>query len=268
MAVVCVFLFAGPTWADERLVERLEGWWGGLKAADILLSIDDEQGQHGRSDWNGQLQIHTAGIIRLLTGLNAEARGHGHFDSPPAVSETYLQHVSSNKSDRTVSVAFAGEPPLGARLKDLETYADPKKAARDAENVPDLPEDQRRNTIDPIAAVLNIGRRAVAGETRFTLPVYDGRRRFDLVVEVKGPASHRFDGRQVPTIDAVAVVHPIGGFKPFHAKWWNNAKFDVIIDPKTALPLQISSSSFVAAVVLTAHAVCPPDPECALPADR
>jgi len=40
----------------------------------------------------------------------------------------------------------------------------------------------------------------------------------------------------------------------------------VSIDPKTGLPLQISSSSFIATVVLTTKTECPPDPACVLPA--
>jgi hypothetical protein len=268
LAVLGLILLVGPARADDRVVERMEGWWGGMKAADIMLTVDESSRSAGPINWDGMLEIHSSGIIKWLTGLTAEARGHGHFSSPPAVSESYLQHVRSNKSDRTVSVAYAGDTSLATRTKDLETFADPTKAARDAENVPDLPEDERRGTIDPIAAVLSIGRRAAAGEKRFVLAVYDGRRRFDLAVEVTGPGSHHFDGRQVATLDAIATVHPIGGFKPFHVKWWNNAKFDVFVDPRTELPLQISSSSFVAAVVVTAHAVCPPNPDCAFPSNK
>ncbi len=108
----------------------------------------------------------------------------------------------------------------------------------------------------------------MAGERKYVLPVYDGRRRFDLAVEVRGRATHGLLGRNAKTVDAVAIVHPIAGFKPYHQRWWNNARFDVYLDPATGLPLQISSSSFVAAVVLTTTAVCPPAPNCATPSDR
>jgi hypothetical protein len=59
-------------------------------------------------------------------------------------------------------------------------------------------------------------------------------------------------------------VHPIAGFNPYHRRWWDNAKFYVYLDAKTGLPLQISSSSFLATVVLTAKTVCPPNPNCAI----
>jgi hypothetical protein len=270
IASLLVAVLAGPAlvgraWAAEPITLHMEGWWGGMQAADILLTVDQGAEGHGQDDWDGRLVVHTAGMIKWLTGLVADARGRGRIDGDGAFPASYLQHVKSRKSDRTVEVGFTGNPPLGMRVKDLETFADPSKQARDAENVPDLPEDQRRGTIDPIAAILSLGSRALAGEHKFTLPVYDGRRRFDLEVAVLGHGKHGLNGQPTTTLDAVAIMHPIGGFKPFHAKWWNNAKFEVLLDPKSGLPLQISSSSFVAAVVLTTHAICPPDPACALP---
>jgi len=266
IGILCILLalIAGSARAGEPTNLRMEGWWGGLHSADILFVVDQPISASGR--WDGELIVRTAGMIKWITGLVADARGQGKYGGPVALSETYRQRVKSNKSDRTVEVGFSGDPPLATRLKDLEIFADPAKQARDAENVPDLPEDQRRGTIDPIAAILTLGHRAVAGENKFTLPVYDGRRRFDLAVEVLGHGKHGLNGQPTETLDAVAVVHPIGGFKPFHVKWWNNAKFEVLLDPKSGLPLQISSSSFIAGVVLTTKSMCPPDPDCALPA--
>ena len=259
-----ILLLAGPAWAGEPIAIQMDGWWGGIKAAQFLLTVETGGAEQTPANWDGALTVNTAGLIKWLTGLVAEVRGHGQFATLRARSELYVQHVHSNKSDRTVTVAFAGDPAIGSRTKDIETFTDPKKDARDAENVPDLPEEQRRDTIDPIAAILSLGRRAAGGETRFTLPIYDGRRRFDLAVSVVGPASHNIAGKQYATIDTVAIVHPVAGFKPFHAKWWNNAKFEISIDSKSGLPLKIASDSFMAGVVLTAHAVCPPDPVCAL----
>jgi hypothetical protein len=266
LALVAGLVLVDRAQAGEPTELRIEGWWGGLKAADILFTVDEPF--RDRGDWNGSLLIRTAGVMKWLTRLVAEVQGRGHLDGQDAGSEAYRQHVSTRKSDRTVEVGFSGVPSLAKRLKDIETYADPSKLARDAENVPDLPEDQRRGTIDPIGGILSLGRRALAGETGFVLPIYDGRRRFDLVVAVKGHGMHLLGGRQTMTVDAVATVHPIAGFKPFHAKWWNNAKFELNLDPRSGLPLQISSSSFLAAVVLTTHAACPPDPDCALPSGR
>ncbi len=255
-------LAAGPARAAQPTTLLMQAWWGGLKGADIQFTVDEENG-----GWQGRFLVHGAGIVRWMTKLEADAGGHGQLGPVGALPDSYFQHVISNKSDRTVELAFRGEPPIGARLSDRETYIDPGKEARDPENVPDLPEVQRRDTMDPIAAIISLGQRAAKRDKHFILPIYDGRRRFDLDVTVTGPSHHGLLKRQTDTIDAVAIVHPVAGFNPYHRKWWDNAKFDVYLDPKTGLPLQISSSSFLAAVVLTAKAVCPGQTTCAVPQD-
>ena len=248
---------AGPA-AAQPVVLRMEGWWGGFKGADIQFIVDE-----GDRDWQGRFLVKSAGPIRRLTKLNADATGQGPLAPLAAEPHSYVQHVVSNKSERTVELGFSGTPPLGRRISDREVYADPDRQARDPENVPDLPEEQRRGAMDPIAALLTLGRRIVAGEKHFVLPVYDGRRRFDLAVDLAGPRTHGLLGTRRTTLDAVAVVHPIAGFKPFHLRWWNNARFDLYLDPVTGLPLQISSSSFLATVVLTVKSICPSQSACA-----
>ncbi|HEY1720205.1 MAG TPA: DUF3108 domain-containing protein [Magnetospirillaceae bacterium] len=262
LVLALAILAAGPARAAEPVTLYMQGWWGGLKGADIQFTIDEENG-----GWQSRFAIRGAGMVRWLTKLEAEAGGHGKLGPGGDQPDSYTQHVVSNKSERTVELAFRGDPPTGSRISDRETYIDPTQQARDPENVPDLPEAQRRDTMDPIAAILSLGHRAVTGDKHFTLPVYDGRRRFDLEVTVTGPNHHGLLGTQTNTIDAVAIVHPIGGFKPYHMKLWTNAKFDVYLDPNRGLPLQISSSSFIAAAVLTTKAVCPGQTSC-IPADK
>jgi hypothetical protein len=249
---------AGPAHAAQPTTLLMQAWWGGLKGADIQFTVEEDA-----SGWNGRFHVIGAGLVRWLTKLDADAGGHGKLNASGAQPESYTQHVISNKSDRTVELAFRGEPPTGTRVSDREVFIDPKKQGRDPEAVPDLPEAQRRDTMDPIAAILTLGQRAVKGDKRFTIPIYDGRRRFDLDVTVSGPGRHGLMKRQVYTIDAIGVVHPIAGFNPYHRKWWNDAKFEVFLDPKTGLPLRISSSSFLAAVVLTVKAICPGQTVCA-----
>jgi len=214
LALLFALGFTGSAAAAEPVTVRIEGWWGGLRAAEMLLTVDQEA-----RTWTGDIVIHTAGFVHWLTGLMIDAHGHGRsVGTTGDLPDTYTQHVVSFRSDRTVELGFTGDPATGRRVHDKEVFSDASLAARDAENVPDLPETQRQGTMDPIAAVLTLGRRAIAGDRKFTLPVYDGRRRFDLAVEILGHAKHGLNGHPTETIDAVAIVHPIGGFKPYHLR--------------------------------------------------
>lgn len=240
----------------------MQGWWGGTKAADILLTASD-----GSERWRGSMQIRSAGIIHWLTGVETDIEGEGRVTRGALLPDDYRQHVTSYKSERMVELAFSGEPPLGRRLRDERIRVDPS-ATHDPEAVPDLPEEQRRDTIDPLAAILGLGHRALAGESRFTLPVYDGRRRYDLAVQVAGHRRVPIDGHDRDVIAVNLVMHPIAGFNRYHLRWWTNAAFTAALDPATGLPLRIASDSFMVSVVLTTKLVCPPAEGCQLPAGK
>ncbi len=259
-ALLLALLAASPVRADSS---RLEGFWGGLKGADILFSAAETE-----AGWEGRIAIRSAGFLRVLGGFDTEVEAHGPVGDRGAIPEDYSQHVISRSSDRIVEVRYAGEPILGSRVRDLVLFADPSRSKRDGENLPEPPESMRMGAIDPLSAILALGRHAIAGETRFTLPVYDGRRRFDVEVAVLGPGRIEIGGQERNSLRLRATVHPLAGFRPFHLRWWTDAKFDIALDPRSGMPLRVASDSFLVAVVVTAKALCPPANGCELPAAK
>src|SRR6202043_1805680 len=80
----------------------------------------------------------------------------------------------------------------------------------DTSRKPPLAEAFRKNSVDPLSALERIREalRTTGPGRRFTVPVYDGARRFDIVGEIlprNGPA----DG----TLRAGLTLRPIAGFR-------------------------------------------------------
>jgi hypothetical protein len=70
-----------------------------------------------------------------------------------------------------------------------------------------LAEEFRRNVVDPLSVITLIREALRRGETNFTIPVYDGARRFDTVVRVlpRDPKE--------PGVRLAMTLRPIAGFK-------------------------------------------------------
>lgn len=240
--------------AEERAV-RLGAWWGGLHAADIYFASRRDGGDYG-----GELDIRSRGALEALSGLHMEASGRGRVTSSGLAPQHYDQHTESRRLERVVQVDLgAGGTAHIVRDQDI------RRDEPDDDPPPPVPADLLKDVLDPVTAILTLGRRGVAGEKNYVVPVYDGRRRYDLAVGVTGPGRHDIDGRGYDTLDLKVVVKPRGGFTDKQLGVWRDALFTVYAAPSDGLPLKIDTDSFVAGLVISIQATCPPAGNCALP---
>ncbi len=77
----------------------------------------------------------------------------------------------------------------------------------DTSRKPELAEQFRRNVIDPLSVITAIRAGIRRGETTFTIPVYDGARRFDAMVRVLPR-----DAKE-PGVHLAMTLKAIAGFK-------------------------------------------------------
>jgi hypothetical protein len=82
-----------------------------------------------------------------------------------------------------------------------------ERGANDTSRKPELKEQFRRNVIDPLSVITRIRAAVRRGETSFTIPVYDGARRFNAETRVlpRNP--------NTPGIHIALLLRPIAGFK-------------------------------------------------------
>jgi len=155
----------------EKEVVFYRATWGGLPAAKIRIELDESGGEY-----RGRIAIETEGLAHFLTRFRADANVEGRLeDGGTALPRLYEARYDLRKwHARRVEMRFV--PDDGALVAE--------RGAGDTNHKPELAEEFRRNVLDPFSAVAVIRevlRREPPEPGRaFTLPVYDGARRFDV----------------------------------------------------------------------------------------
>ncbi|MCZ6603602.1 MAG: DUF3108 domain-containing protein [Alphaproteobacteria bacterium] len=167
--------------------------------ADIIFNLAD-------GTYNGLLDIQTVGLANTLASWSFRAESAGRREAGALVPNEHITRIVRRDRARQIEIFF--EPGGPERI-----VADPPIRPR-ADRTP-LTDDMLPGTIDLVTAILSMFQ--VNGEAAPCLapmPVFDGRHRFDLVMEPI--ASRRFAGRFFFSGLARGCrirVEPIGGFK-------------------------------------------------------
>jgi hypothetical protein len=168
--------------------------WAGLPAARIRLIL------HNRPDgYSTEISISSEGLPHTLTKFRGTAVADGKLVSgqAPAPARFDASYDLRKRKDRLLRMAFIGRS--GAVVAERGPDDTSRKAP--------LAEEFRKNVVDPLSAFAAIQAALRRGATSFTIPVYDGARRFDTIVRVlpRDPSE--------PGIHLALTLKPIAGFK-------------------------------------------------------
>ncbi|MBC7953605.1 MAG: DUF3108 domain-containing protein [Rhodospirillaceae bacterium] len=235
-AMLLALTIATPAWAPaycetiDPVEVRYEMFWGGFRAAEARLV---------RAGTEAELVMRATGMADTLAAFAMEAETqHNQFRS----------HSRSKSMESTLAVDFHGTPrTLVDEIR--RTNPDDNKEPR-----PPVPEALKAGTMDPLTAMITASRRILSGHAgeRFTMPVYDGRNRYDAVVTVGGPGSTTLGNRRITGTRATIAFKPLAGFRKKSQELWDGATFTLLLDPTTQLPARIVSDSFTIATVISA----------------
>jgi len=188
---------ARPGAADE-IVAVYDAYWAGVPAGKIRLKLHDG----GGPTYRAEIEIETVGLPHLLAGFRATATAEGHHtaDRPAEPAHYRAVYDLRKRRDRRVSMQFVNRG--GATVAE--------RGADDTSRKPPLAEGFRKNTVDPLSALERIraALRAPRRDTRFTVPVYDGARRFDIIGHILPKRGASDESLQVEL-----TLRPIAGFK-------------------------------------------------------
>lgn len=183
--------------AAEPIVAQYTAYWAGLPAARIRLEF-----RNGSPGYHDEIAIDTEGLPHLFTRFRATASAEGRLaaDRPAEPSHYLAVYDLRKRRDRRVSIQFISHTG--------EAIAE--RGPDDTSRKPPLAENFRKNAVDPLSALERIRQvlRVPKNDHSFTIPVYDGARRFDIVGRIL-PKSGSADG----TLRAELVLRPIAGFK-------------------------------------------------------
>jgi hypothetical protein len=196
LAFCAITTIAGGA-AAEDIVAVYTAHWAGLPAAQIRLTLRD-----GNPGYHDQIEISTEGLPYLFTRFRATAVAEGRLvANRPAEPLRYVAAYDLRKRrDSRISMQFVRR--IGGVVAE--------RGPDDTSHKPPLAERFRHDAVDPLSALecIREALRTARSGGRFTIPVYDGARRFDVVGQML-PKQHAADG----TLRAELTLRPIAGFK-------------------------------------------------------
>jgi uncharacterized protein DUF3108 len=169
--------------------------WAGMPAGEIRLTLRDDP-----AVYRDEIQIRSVGLARLLTRFRGTATSEGRLaaERPPVPLRYDAAYDLRKLRDRRLSMQFA--------LRAGAVVAD--RGPEDTSRKPPLAEPFRTGVLDPLSALTAIRDQLRRGNRgSFTVPVYDGARRFDVIVRVQP----KREGDRVLHLDL--TLAPIAGFK-------------------------------------------------------
>jgi len=174
-------------------------YWAGVPAAQIRLSLSEDT-----AAYRSQIEITTEGLPALLSRFRATAIAEGRLGADRPVQPEHYDAIYDLRKRHNSHISMLFIDRAGAVVAE--------RGPEDTSHKPPLAEGFRRNAVDPLTALERI-RGAVRAlrqrpEGSFTVPVFDGARRFDII------------GRMLPSNDAAdrvlqveLTLRPIAGFK-------------------------------------------------------
>ena len=248
--LLLVAVIAGQALAEE-IVANYSAFWAGLPAANIRLTLRD-----GIVGYNDEIEITTLGLPHLLSRFRATASAEGRLGTDRAAEPSrYLAAYDLRKRhDSRISILFVH--------RSGGTVAE--RGPDDTSRKPPLAEAFRKNSVDPLSALERIreGLRTAGPGRRFTIPVYDGARRFDIVGEIL-PRKSSADG----TLRAELTLRPIAGFRGETSEDGDPdtapRKVELTVtDDARLLPLSITVPVFFMPLVIRSEELCPTARSC------
>jgi hypothetical protein len=201
-AAALALAMPGPAQADSRLEARYGASVAGLNVGrtDVVIVV-------GAAEYTSAASGRASGLLRTLLS------GEGTLSTRGAVADNRLVPASFSAKtvgdDETSAVTITLE---GGDAKDVTAEtSDP-----DAERVP-LTAEHRKGVVDPLSALLvpvgGTGAVVAAEACQRTLPIFDGRRRFDLTLSYKRIDQVKAKGYAGPAVICAVAFRAIAGHR-------------------------------------------------------
>jgi len=197
LLAVALLSIATSARADD-IVAVYAAYWAGIPAGEIHVRLHD-----GAAAYHDEIEIRTTGLPALITRLRGTGIAEGRLaaDRPAEPSHYDAIYDLWKRRNSHISMRFVRAGAVVA-----------ERGPDDTSRKPPLAEKFRSNAVDPVTAfervraALRAPRRSADGS--FTVPVYDGARRFDILGHIL-PKKDASEG----TLRVELTLRAIAGFK-------------------------------------------------------
>jgi hypothetical protein len=266
---VAALLACGSAQAEAQK-ERLlyDVMFGGLHVADVVVSLDQN-----RTTYLSRIEMRTRGIAEAFQDFRADMRSEGAFDSASTtgnlVPTVFSRQWASPKVASDMTMRF---DTTTGRIVAEERLFDPKTGAaltpedmpwrERNRNIPPVPDNLRAGAVDPMAAFL-VARQQVlkSGQNEVRVPIYDGRRRYDIVSTVGKARTYTIKDQPRDLLPITSRVVPVFGFAPESEERMLESKGTTLFSTDGRfVPVQIILGNELFSSVMNLTAECNADP--------
>ena len=174
LGLLALGLLAGPAAAaaGPKLALDYRVYFGGIHVLSYQARVS-----LGEAAYSAEVEARTAGFIERFFPFTLEAEAAGLSAGADLSPRRFWVANNWRENQRRVEIDYPADGTPVALVV-------PSAEEDDRDPVPD---DQRRGTLDPISAVLSIvAALARTGNCDAQVPVFDGRRRYDVITEHLG----------------------------------------------------------------------------------
>ncbi|MDX2142723.1 MAG: DUF3108 domain-containing protein [Rhodospirillaceae bacterium] len=262
----CLGLTAAAAEQKERLL--FDVMFGGLHVADVVVSLD----QTG-ANYHSSLAMRTRGMLEWFQDFRADMKSEGDVMLSPSpirtVPKLYSRAWASPEMASEMTMRF---DPLSGAIESMERLYNPVTGAalkpedmrfgNRRKPVPPVPDDLKAGAIDPIAAFIAARRQILeTGQKEVRVPIYDGRRRYDIISKVGTPRNFTIKNEQRLLTPVTSRVEPVFGFEPDSEDRMRSAEGRTLFTADTRfMPVQLVVGNDMFSSVMNLVAECNADP--------
>jgi hypothetical protein len=199
---------AGLPAASAHADGRLEAVYG-ISVARIPIGSATASVEVAAGEYTASMTGRASGVMRVLASGEGTLQTRGTIRDGRAVPVRYVSTTTSE--DDTLDVKMTFEDGV---VKELSASTPPPSNDRVA-----LTEAHRKDVVDPLTALLvpagEDGNGLTEAACRRVLPIFDGRRRFDIKLAFKRIENAKADkGYAGPVVVCAMTFQPIAGHRP------------------------------------------------------
>jgi len=239
-----------------------------IKVAHISIGRSEVLVTVGDAAFTSAASGQASGMMRFVVSGEGAMRATGAIVDGRLVPATFVLGTTHDQDHDTIKMTLDG-----GNVKDLTAETN----VPDDERVP-VTDADRKGIVDPLTAMLismeGTGEMVAADACKRTLPIFDGRRRFDLALSFKRIDQVKADkGYAGPAVVCAVALHAIAGHRPGSPlfKYLTGGRdieltFAPIVGTRLLAPYRLAISSILGNLVIeateftttTAQAAAPP----------
>jgi hypothetical protein len=230
--IAVLLLIPSLAFADDNMQLKYEVNWGGFKAGEMRLNLKESAGRY-----NYIALIDSTGLAKRISKYWSVNSAVGKLLNGNYITEAYNTRWRFKKENKEIKVSYNEK---GEVLQEVATP--PERRDKNPEVSPEI----KKDGLDPITAgvkarkkVMELEKAGAAIGSKFTIPIFDARRKFDVHFTYNGHQMLKIRDKVRDVIHLTFYRVPVAGFSKnqLERSKEQDPNIEVYLDPQTFVPV-------------------------------